>query len=75
MLIPDHIHPESTVYFNGAMVLKAIQARGRQTIFGLYINSDLQHPMSIPMFVLCLDWLFLLNLIRLNEKGEVEPCS
>lgn len=75
MLIPDHIHPESTVYFNGAMVLKAIKARGRQPILELYLTAEREHSMSLPMFVLSLDWLYLLNLVRLDEKGEVQPCS
>jgi hypothetical protein len=29
----------------------------------------------MPLFVLCLDWLFLLNLVSLNESGEVKLCS
>lgn len=75
MLIPDHIHPESTVYFNGAVVLKVIQTRSRQPILDLYLTAEQEHPMSLPMFVLSLDWLFLLNLVRINEQGEVELCS
>jgi hypothetical protein len=31
--------------------------------------------MSMPVFLLCLDWLFLLNLITLNDNGKVKLCS
>lgn len=75
MLIPDHIHPESTVYFNGAIVLKVIQARDRMPVLELYFTTEQEHSMSLPLFVLSLDWLFLINLVQLNKKGEVELCS
>ena len=75
MLIPDNIHPEQTVYFNGAFVLKAIQKRRTENLLDLYIQTTAERQMSMPVFVLCLDWLFLLNLVTLNESGEVKLCS
>jgi len=75
MLIPDNIHPEATVYYNGAVVLQAIQETRVQPVLDLYIISKANRAMSLPMFVLCLDWLFLLNLIRLTPQGEIELCS
>jgi hypothetical protein len=75
MLIPDNIHPEQTVYFNGAFVLKAIQKKHAVNILDLYILTKAEREMSMPLFVLCLDWLFLLNLVTLNESGEVKLCS
>ena len=75
MLVPDNIHPEQTIYFNGAFVLKAIQERLELDMFDLYIQTTTKREMSMPVFVLCLDWLFLLNLITLNDNGKVELCS
>lgn len=75
MLIPDNIHPEATVYFNGAIVLRVTQRLRTQPVFGLYHTVHGERAMSFPMFVLCLDWLFLLNLVRLNAQGDVELCS
>jgi hypothetical protein len=75
MLIPDNVHPEQTVYFNGAFVLKAIQKRRTENLLDLYILTKAEREMSMPVFVLCLDWLFLLNLVTLNESGEVKLCS
>lgn len=75
MLIPDNIHPEQTVYFNGAFVLKAIQKRRTENLLDLYIQTTAERQMSMPVFILCLDWLFLLNLVTLNESGEVKLCS
>lgn len=75
MLVPDNIHPEQTIYFNGAFVLKAVQERRVVDILDLFIQTTVERKMSMPVFVLCLDWLFLLNLITLNEHGKVELCS
>jgi hypothetical protein len=75
MLLPDNIHPEATVYFNGAIVLRAVKQTRIQPVFGLYQAVQADRAMSLPMFVLCLDWLFLLNLVRINAEGDVELCS
>lgn len=75
MLVPDNIHPEQTIYFNGAFVLKAIQENRAMDMLDLFIQAKADREMSMPVFVLCLDWLFLLNLVTLNENGQVELCS
>lgn len=75
MLIPDNIHPEQTIYFNGAFVLKAIEENRVMDMLDLYIKTISKREMSMPVFVLCLDWLFLLNLVKFNDYGKVELCS
>lgn len=75
MLVPDNIHPEQTIYFNGAFVLKAIQEHRVMDLLDLYVQIITEREMSMPVFLLCLDWLFLLNLITLNDNGKVKLCS
>ncbi len=75
MLIPDNIHPEQTIYFNAAFVLKVIQEYRMMDLLDLYIQTTTERKMSMPIYVLCLDWLFLLNLVTLNEDDKVELCS
>jgi hypothetical protein len=75
MLIPDNIHPEETIYFNGAFVLKTIQKYRMMDMLDLYIQTKNEREMSLPVFILCLDWLFLLNLVSLDDHGKVELCS
>ena len=75
MLVPDNIHPEQTIYFNGAFVLKAIQEHLVVDMLDLYIHTTTERKMSMPVFVLCLDWLFLPNLLTLNDPGKVKLCS
>jgi hypothetical protein len=75
MLLPDNIHPENTIYYNGAIVLKALQSGRRLGILDLYQNVRKDRNVSFSIFILCLDWLYLLNVAQLNENGEVELCS
>lgn len=75
MLLPDNIHPEETVYYNGAKVLTALRKHGVRPLLDLYLDAKAEKEMSMPMFTLCLDWLFLINVVRLNGRGEVELCS
>lgn len=75
MLLPDNIHPEQSIYYNGAFVLQALREQRIMNLLDLYMNTQKQREMTMPVFVLCLDWLFLLNLVRLNEQGSVELCS
>lgn len=75
MLVPDNIHPEQTIYFNGAFVLKMIQEHRVLDMLDLYIHTNAEREMSMPVFVLCLDWLFLLNLVILDENGKVVLCT
>ncbi len=75
MLLPDNIHPDQTIYYNGAFVLKAIVRRREAEIIDLYIQTSQERHMSLPMFILCLNWLYLLELITLNTHGRVTLCS
>jgi hypothetical protein len=75
MLLPDIIHPEDSIYYNGAIVLKLLQKQTHQNILDLYQTAKKERAMSFAVFVLCLDWLFLLNIAIVNQNGEVNLCS
>jgi len=75
MLLPDDIHPENSVYYNGAIVLELIQQYKCIELTELYILVKKKKNMSYPILILCLDWLYLLNVAIINEKGGVCLCS
>ena len=75
MLIPDNIHPEQTIYFNGAIILKEIQENRIVDMLDLYEKANSVRGMSVSVFVLCLDWLYLLGLIKMEDQGKVELCT
>ena len=75
MLLPENIHPENTLMFNGALVIKAMKVLGEAELFDLYARSKGDSGMSMPLFVLTLDWLFLANVVDFNGQGKVVLCS
>lgn len=75
MLLPDSIHPEQSIYYNGAFVLQTLRERRVMDLLDLYLDTQKYRQMTMPVFVLCLDWLYLLNLVSLNNQGSVELCS
>lgn len=75
MLLPDNVHPQNTVYYNGAFVLEAARARPDSDWLDLYAEVRKSQNMSVSVFVLCLDWLFLLEVITLDINGRVRVCS
>ena len=67
MLVPDNIHPEQTIYFNGAFVLKTLQENRALELVELYIKTRTEREMTMPVF--------LLGVVSMNSRGEVELCS
>jgi hypothetical protein len=41
MLLPDNIHPELSIYYNGSLVLEALQNKDNQSIIDLYCKNFL----------------------------------
>lgn len=75
MLLPDNIHPEHSLYYNGAIVLKSLQNENKQNLLDLYQNVKQERNMTFPVFILSLDWLFLLDVAILDIDGDVKLCS
>lgn len=75
MLLPDNMQPELSIYYNGALVLKELKNKDKQSIIDLYQKMKEANHMSFSTFILSLDWLFLINTARINEKGELALCS
>ena len=74
MLLPDNIHPELSIYYNGDIVLKELKKEDKQKLVNLYQKVKKINNMSFQIFVLSLDWLYLLNVAKIDKNGEVNLC-
>lgn len=74
MLLPEDIHPENSIYYNGAIVLKVLQEHKKLGMLELYKFVREEKNISFPVFVLCIDWLYLISVAELKE-GKVSLCS
>ena len=75
MLLPDNIHPNNSIYYNGAFVIESLKKNESFKIFDLYEKVKIKKSMTFSVFILCLDWLYLLDVARINCEGEIELCS
>jgi hypothetical protein len=75
MLIPDNIHPEQSLYYNGSLVLEVLLTRGEIDLLDLYSEIQKSREMTMPVLVLCLDWLYLLDIVSVTEQCKVTLCS
>ena len=75
MLLPDNIHPDNSIYYNGAFVIDSLKKNTSYEILDLYQDVKAKKQMSLSVFILCLDWLYLLEIATFNSKGKIELCS
>ncbi|KPA09436.1 hypothetical protein MHK_010361 [Candidatus Magnetomorum sp. HK-1] len=73
MLLPDNVHPENSIYYNGSIVLQILQKEDKIEMLELYHKVNQVKNISFPVFILCLDWLYLINAAEL-KKEKVELC-
>jgi len=75
MLLPDNIHPEFCIYYNGSIVLQELKLQTEQPVFDLYQRVKNINDMSFYTFILSLDWLYLIDIAKINKDGLVALCS
>jgi hypothetical protein len=75
MLLPYHLHPENSIYYNGSIVLEILQQQKSIGIIELYELVRQNKKMSFQIFILSLDWLYLLNVAEINNREEIILCS
>ena len=75
MLLPDNIHPKNSIYYNGALVLDVMQQYKRLSIVDLFLKLQEKETITFPVLVLCLDCLYLIDTVEVDNKGEVRLCS
>lgn len=75
MINNKDIHPERNIYYLGAILLDVIKASKVQQMdfFSLFEKFREKEKLSIDMFTLTLDWLFLLGLLK-NNNGQIKKC-
>ena len=74
MLIPHDVLPDDCIYFNATFVIKVLQGqKGEKNvdIADLYCEVRKMRKMSFLLFVLCLDWLFLIGSINVENQRIV----
>jgi len=75
MILGKDIHPQRKIYYLGAIVIEILKSTDNNgdDLFSLYEQVNKKEKISMNLFALTLDWLFILGLIE-NKKGLIQKC-
>lgn len=75
MILGKDIHPQRKIYYLGAIVIEILKSTDNKgdDFFSLYEQVSNKEKISMNLFALTLDWLFVLGLIE-NKKGLIQKC-
>jgi hypothetical protein len=76
MIIDKNINPERDLYYLGGILIDVIQKKEINEIdymdFYSLINEQLE--ITINLYSLTLDWLFIMRLVEKGENGKIKIC-
>ncbi|AZI67471.1 hypothetical protein EIB71_07220 [Kaistella daneshvariae] len=76
MIVNKNINPERDLYYLGGKVIEILDNSNNAKFdyFELYSTLIKNHDISINLFTLVLDWLFILGAVKKDKKGLLEKC-
>lgn len=75
MIVDQDINPKRDVYYLGARIIEAIADKPRNIdFFDLYSNICSHEKISIDLYSLTLDWLYIVGVIENSRKGNIRKC-
>lgn len=76
MIIDKNVNPERDLYYLGGMLIDVLSQKKKKEIdyIELYKAFRQKQEITINLYSLTLDWLFILGLVEKGEKGKVKRC-
>ena len=76
MIVNKNINPERDLYYLGGKVIEVLNSFDKNEIdyFDLFLSVNKSNKVSLNLFSLVLDWLFILEIIKQGNKGLIIKC-
>jgi len=74
MILSDIIHPRLSLYYIGAIVLEKLETHNNKTMIDVFEAIKETEKISFKLFLFALDWLYLIDLVYVDDKGVVRKC-
>lgn len=76
MIVSKDISPERDVYYIGARIIELLSNETELLVdfFDLYKNLNVTEKISINLYSLTLDWLFIIGVIDNANNGNIKKC-
>jgi hypothetical protein len=76
MIIDKNINPERDLYYLGAILIGVLQNKDNVEVdyMDLYSLINIEKDITINLYSLTLDWLFILGLVTKGNNGKIIKC-
>lgn len=76
MIVSKNTNPERDLYFLGGKVIEILASSKNIQFdyFDLYIKVNNEQAISMSLYALVLDWLFILGVIKNSSNRYIEKC-
>ena len=76
MIVNKNTNPERDLYYLGGIVIEVLNSCTKNEIdyFDLFLSVNKSNKVSLNLFSLVLDWLFILGVIKKSNKGLIIKC-
>lgn len=73
MILNPDSNPNRQLYYLGACLLETFHDRTSVDFFEAYQELKKNHEISMQLFILTVDWLYLLGAVK-SERGALIKC-
>lgn len=74
MIISRDLNPQRELYYLGAQVIEILNSsKGTPDFFDVFQNLKQKEDVSMNLFILTIDWLYLLGIVD-SKEGIIEKC-
>lgn len=76
MIVDKNINPERDLYYLGGVLIDILQRKDIKEIdyMDLYEMAKEAKDISINLYSLTLDWLFILGIVGKSDNGKIKIC-
>lgn len=75
MLLPTDTKPMYSIYYIGGLLLKTIKQHSEHDFMNIYDIMNKNYHVSFKLYILAIDWLYLIDAIQIDQKGWIEYVS
>jgi hypothetical protein len=76
MIVNKNINPERDLYYLGGKVIEVLSVSKSKEFdyFDLFMDVNKTNKVSINLYSLVLDWLFILGVVQKSNNGMIKKC-
>lgn len=72
MIFSKYIHPQQSIYYYGAMILKELSKLQTCTLQDLYVLMQQKYQIGLKPMCFTMDWLYLIDAVIVDQEGVVQ---